>query len=165
MKYYADKINKEMFKDIVAFSISEPGAMGPNDMTFYKKNGDSFVVDYKREKTSYEKIKECFPSLNGCYWNGPMKDELATAFTIVIGGSENDRGTKVPNGYRHMYLDFGNHLAVKEEFYSAVKDIFKGKTNVDIAFNWNDILDKANFLSQIDDISKVYYEQKRQMEI
>ena len=30
-------MNKKDFEDIVMFSVSEPGAMGPNDMTFYKK--------------------------------------------------------------------------------------------------------------------------------
>ena len=40
---YAELLEKEMFDDIVVFSVSEPGAMGPGGvMTFYKKMGSVF---------------------------------------------------------------------------------------------------------------------------
>lgn len=151
MNGYVNKINKEMFEDIVAFSMSEVGAMGPNDMTFYKKNGESFNVDYKNEETSYEKLKECFPSLVGCYWNGPMRGEKIHPSTVVIGGG--GRETTVPDGYRHMYLDYGNHLAVKEELYDSVKDILKDKNNCEITFEWCDFLDEVDFAHRIDELS------------
>lgn len=57
---YKSVIKKKDFEDIVVFSVSEPGAMGPNDKTFYKKTGKSFSVDYKNEITPYSKIKEFF---------------------------------------------------------------------------------------------------------
>ena len=46
---YKTIIKKEDFEDIVVFSVSEPGAMGPNDMMFYKSNGESFSIDYQNE--------------------------------------------------------------------------------------------------------------------
>ena len=33
-------MNKNDFENIVVFSASEPGAMGPKDMTFTRKAGD-----------------------------------------------------------------------------------------------------------------------------
>ena len=44
---YVDVLKEDMFKDIVLFSFSEPGAMGPGGiMTLYKKTGESFSVNY-----------------------------------------------------------------------------------------------------------------------
>ena len=156
-------MNKKDFEDIVVFSVSEPGAMGPNDMTFYKKGGESFVIDYKSEETPYSELRECFPLLKECYWNGPMKSDSASAFTIVIGGSEDDKETHVPEGWRHIYLDYGNHLAVKQELYYEVKSILadnyrEGKTNCDVTFNWVEMLDEVKFGERIDEIEKAYHE-------
>ena len=58
---YAELLEKEMFDDIVVFSVSEPGAMGPGGvMTFYKKNGECFSVDYLSETTPYASIINLF---------------------------------------------------------------------------------------------------------
>lgn len=56
--------------------MSEVDAMGPNDITFYKANGSSFSVDFKPEGM-YAKLKEVFPLLCECYFDGPMKNEKA----------------------------------------------------------------------------------------
>ena len=151
-------MDQEMFKDVVVFSMSEPGAMGPNDMTFYKKNGKSFSVDYKDEKTSYTKIKEWFPALNGCYWNGPMSTEAASVTTIKIGGS--GRETAITSGWAHIYLGFGNHLVVKREFYQEMRTLFQEYDNCDITFGWPEILDKNKFSERIPEIEKAFYRQE-----
>lgn len=87
--------------------------MGPNDMTFYKRNGKSFSLDYMSEDTSYSQIKEVFPVLKDCYFDGPMKREMLMSKTMIIGGSPDDRETCVADGWKHIYLDVGNHLIVK----------------------------------------------------
>lgn len=143
--------------------MSEAGAMGPNDMTFYKKGGESFAIDYKSEETPYSELRECFPLLKECYWNGPMKSDSASAFTIVIGGSEDDKKTHMPEGWQHIYLDYGNHLIVKKELYYEVKRILadnyrEGKTNCDVTSNWVEMLDKVKFGERIDEIEKAYHE-------
>lgn len=47
-------INEDMFKDIVLFSVSESGAMGLSSiMTFYKKTGESFSVNYLSDITPF----------------------------------------------------------------------------------------------------------------
>lgn len=158
---YVEKLNEKMFEDVIIFSFSELGAMGPNDMTFYKKNGESFSVDYKTEDTPYALLKELFWTLKECYWNGPMRNESAAFHTIVIGGSLNDKETRVANGWRHIYLDVGNHLAVKKEYYSAVREIFTDRDNCDITFSWTKMLETANFHQKIESIEKAFYEQQK----
>ena len=158
---YVKELNKELFDDVIIFSFSELGAMGPNDMTFCKKNGERFSVDYKSENTLYSALKEVFPVLKECYWNGPMRNESAAFSTIVIGGSSNDKETRVANGWRHIYLDVGNHLAVKKEYYSAVKEIFAGKDNCDITFSWIEMLETANFHQKTESIEKAFCEQQK----
>lgn len=160
-----DKLDRNMFVDVVVFSFSEPGAMGPNDMRFYKSNGETFEVDYKSEETPYSMIKELFPVLRYCYWNGPMRKETAASRTMVIGGSLDDRETCVADGWRHIYLDYGNHIAVKRELYYAVKDILYGKDNCDITFQWSDMLTEASFTKRIDEHIRAYYEQEEKDEI
>lgn len=152
-------INEDMFKDIVLFSFSEPGAMGPGGiMTFYKKTGESFSVNYLSDVTPYAELKRVFPALQECYWEGPMRTNPAAARTFIIGGSPEDRETSIPKGWRHIYLDFGNHLTVKKEVYQAVREIFKGKDNCDITYEWTRLLEEAEFVSKICELEEAYHE-------
>ena len=161
MKNHMNEINAEMFEQIIIFSLSEPGAMGPNGhMTFLNKSGKHFTVDYTYEGTSYQKIKELFPELRAYRWFGPMKSEMLAAPTIVIGGSADEPETKVAEGWKHIYLDYGNHLAVKEEYYSEVKKLFLDKENRDITFYWPEMIVSSNFIARLDDIELAYHEQK-----
>jgi len=159
-----DYLQKENFKDIIAFSISEPGAMGPHDMTFYRENGLNFRVNYL-EDGNYEKLKELYPALQGCYWDGPMKNELASLFTVVIGGSPEDRSTTIPEGMKHIYLDFGNHLVVKEEFYYSFKEFFSGVSNADIMYRWTDYFDEVVSTGKLDEVRLAYFKQKERDEM
>lgn len=148
---------KEVFEDVIAFSMSEPGAMDPHNMTFLKSNGEFFYVDYMFEDT-YSILKEAFPALKECYWNGPMRSEAAAVTTIVIGGEGQE--TRIPRGWRHIYLDFGNHLPVKEALYGEAREILQGKDNCEITFDWVKILSAAGFTGKIDEISEKYYKQR-----
>lgn len=159
------KLKKEYFDDVIVFSFSEPGAMGPNNMRFYKRNGEWFEVDYLSEETPYSMIKEYFPVLKECYWNGSMRNETAAISTIVIGGSSDDRETRVAEGWKHIYLDYGNHLAVKKELFYAVKDAFYKKNKCEITFEWSDILNQAGFSKNINEIENDYYEQEKKDKI
>lgn len=154
-------LKKENFEDVIVFSFSEPGAMGPNDMTFYKADGESFIVDYKTAEMPYSLLKEVFPVLKDCCWNGPMKNKSAHTNTIVIGGSPTDKETCVANGWRHIYLDYGNHIAVKSEYYFAIKAIFSDYENCDITFKWTSILNDKHFPANVESIKLAYLEQKK----
>lgn len=148
------RLTKEMFENIVAFSFSEPGAMGPNDMSFYTRNGESFTVEYLSHETPYELLKELFPILQQCYWNGPMRGDRLSSNMIIIDSLAENRGTCIPEGFKHLYLDFGNHLVIKEEYYDEVKGILAGKSNCEITFNWTDFLEEAKFSKKMDEIEK-----------
>ena len=157
---YVGVIKEDMFKDIVLFSFSEPGAMGPGGiMTFYKKTGESFSINYLSDITPYAELKRVFPTLQEGYWDGPMRTDPAAARTLIIGGSPEDRETCIPKGWCHIYLDFGNYLTVKKEFYRAVREIFKGKDNCDIMCEWTRLLDEAKFASKICELEEVYHEE------
>ena len=160
MVNYIKELNKKLFEDVIVFSFSEVGAMGPRDMTFYTKKGESFSVDYMSGETPYSMLKEYFPALAECYWSGPMRNESATLTTIVIGGSSDDKETCVAKGWKHIYLDVGNHIAVREEYYTAIKDIFTGKDNCDITFSWVDMLNESGFYQKAEMCAKAYNEQK-----
>lgn len=159
---YVELLEREMFTDIVAFTFSEPGAMGANGMmTFYRKTGESFTVNYLSDETLYGKIKELFPELNECYWNGPMRTDPAALRTIVIGGSTDDKETTIPKGWRHIYLDFGNHLTVKAEIYAFVKELFRNEDNCNLLISWTRILDEAEISSKIPDLEVSFDKQKK----
>lgn len=154
------ELTKELFKDIIAYRLSEPGAMGPaRTIEFLKRTGESFEIDYGQEETSWEKVKENFEEINGCIFNGPMKNEVASSNTIIIGMSENEENayTKIRPGWKHFYLDFGNHLVVKNEYYLEFRDIFKGVENIDRTFDWIKIIHKTDFFKRIDLIEKEFY--------
>lgn len=71
------------FEDVVAFSVQESGAMGPNDIGFFMKDGRAFRLDYKSEETSWSSIREWFPTIKECCFNGLMKNEMASVFTVL----------------------------------------------------------------------------------
>ena len=159
-----NKLTKEMFDGVIAFSFSEVGAMGPRGtMGFYTKSGKHFQVDYLSKETAYKKVKECFPTLKGCYWNGPMKNEFASLSTIVIG-ADSSESTRISEGYKHLYLDMGNHLCVQKELFRYVKNLFGDMRNSEITFAWEKILENAKIEEKVDDITASYRKQKEQDE-
>lgn len=145
--------------------MKKGGAMGPNDMTFYKRNGKSFSLDYMSEDTSYSQIKEVFPVLKDCYFDGPMKREMLMSKTMIIGGSPDDRETCVADGWKHIYLDVGNHLIVKKPFYFEIKQLFGEIENCELAFDWDKILNEKGFSNRVDEVEKAFLEQEKADEI
>ena len=113
------------------------------------------------EDTPYSKIKELFPTLTECYFDGPTKRERIMSRTIVIGGSPDDKETCVADGWKHIYLDFGNHLIVRKEFYYEIKELFSNTENHELTFAWDKILSKTDFCDRVDEIEKAYLEQEK----
>ena len=142
------------FEDVVAFSVSEPRAMGPNDIGFFMKDGRHFRLDYKTDETPWSSIREWFPTLQKCFFNGPMKTESASLVTIVIGGGDNDKETHVAPGWKHWYLDFGNHLVIKEQYYNEIKELIGSNENIDLTFGWEGLLSKTDFVERADAIQE-----------
>lgn len=154
------ELTKELFKDIIAYRLSEPGAMGPaRTIEFLKRTGESFEIDYGQEETSWKKVKENFEEMNRCIFNGPMKNEVTSSNTIIIGMSENEENayTKIRPGWKHFYLDFGNHLVVKNEYFLEFRDIFKNVENIDRTFDLVKIIHKTDFFKRIDFIEREFH--------
>ncbi len=128
------------FEDVIAFSVSEPGAMGPNDLTFFREDGSYFRLDYNTEKTPWSRIREWFPMLKECCFNGPMRKDPASAETVVIGDDGKSRETRVPKGWKHRYLDYGNHLVIRDFCYSGIMPLLEGYDNAELTFDWAQIL-------------------------
>lgn len=87
-----------MFKDIAFFTLAEPGAMGVgNLMEFITAEGEEFSLFFS-EEMPYSKVKEYFPALDDCYWNGPESDESCrTEFVFYLSKDErNFKHTKPP---------------------------------------------------------------------
>ena len=57
------------------------------------------------------------------------------------------RRRKVPEGWKHVYLDVGNHLAIKNEYYEKAMNILKNYSNIDITFGWEKLLLDGGFIS------------------
>lgn len=158
------KYSSKDFEDVVAFSVSEPGAMGPNDIGFYMKDGTYFRLDYKSNETPWSSIREWFPTIKECYFNGPMKTELASLFTVVIGGGDNDKETHVAPGWKHWYLNYGNHLVIKEPYYREIRSLIGENKNADLTFAWEKLLAKTDFVERADTIQEEYWKQKEEDE-
>lgn len=160
---YTEMLTKEMFENIVAFSFSEPGAMGANgNMTFYRESGDCFTIDVLSNATSYSKVKEMFPLLKAYFGEeGPMRTESAAMRTIVIGGSLDDKETCIAKGWRHIYLYFAHHLTVIQEVYRFIIDILKEKANPEVTFRWTEILNEADFSAKIPELVTAFNEKRK----
>ena len=158
------KLTKELFEDVIIYRMSEVGAMGPaRTLECLKSNGEHFELEYLSEETPWEEIKKKFPGINGCIFNGPTRSEnmFSKKPTIVIGDDGTEKTTRVNSGWKHIWLDYGNHLVCKEEVYYELKDIIKDMDNCDITFSWIEKLKKAGFTNRLDKIVERYNIQKQ----
>lgn len=138
------EITKGMFENIIAMFVSEPGAMGPNTMKFMNSSGEVQRVPYTVGDT-YDNFREAFPLLKECRWDGPMANKKASTGEVKIGGDL--LKTRVPKGWKHLYLDFGNHLAIKDEYYDKAMEVLDSNPNIDITFDWDKLLLNGGFIN------------------
>ncbi len=84
--------------DIAAFSFAQPGAMGePGGVEIIDAQGWFYHTNYCYGDISYEQLLEVVPVLKDC--------------KIGIAGQQ------VPEGWKAVYLGFGNHLTIKADYY------------------------------------------------
>ena len=119
------------FKDVIIFAFAEPGAMGAGGIIeLFTDKGEYFDFRYLSEETPYREIKEAFPVLKDCRFNGPMAARPANATQEIVFYTDADNmniKTRVAEGWRHIYMGFGNHLVIKheifDEFSEAISDL------------------------------------------
>lgn len=112
-------------KEILIFKFEEPLAMcvslGQSAGVVFVYEDEEVEKTYYnvfRDKESYIKLKEKFPILRDCYWNG--SDGEDTDFNeAVIRTSPGEGSTRVPKGYKHFYIGGGSHLVIREDKYDA----------------------------------------------
>ena len=115
-------INKALFKNVMFFSLAEPGAMGqPGAVIFYVKSGELYHFNYVCGDVDMSKVEKKFPVLAETHFG-------------VFGIN-----TTVPEGWHYVYLGMGNHLLIKDEVYEAFRDVFAQDTPPEIYYqNWID---------------------------
>lgn len=134
------ELNKKLFEDVVIYSMAEPGAMGAYGMmAFVTETGEMFDLNYFDDDTKYSKIKDNFPALKDCYWNGPMAEQKRNGVIFYGDNPDSCKHTEITKGWKHIYMGFGNHLVVREDkyevFLNAINDL---KTEIEIYDKWMD---------------------------
>lgn len=112
-------------KEILIFKFEEPLAMcvppgQDGSAVFVYEDGEVDKAYYNvfQDEESYNKLKEKYPILRDCYWNGP--DEEDTDFNeVALKTSPGEGRTRVPKGYKHFYIGGGSHLVIREDKYDA----------------------------------------------
>ena len=142
------KLTKDLFKDVIAYIFSEPGAMGsPGDVEFINSDGTTFVVCYMSSESSWDNLKENFEEINRCKFNGPYKDALFYGDCIRIAGS-NDIVTTINAGWRELCFDSGNHFVCKEEYVQIFIDLFMGMESYEIICNGVNMIQESNYFKK-----------------
>ena len=132
------KYTKKMLKDIAIFTLAEPGAMGMgNLMEFITAEGKEFSLFFS-EEMPYAKVKELFPALDNCYWNGPeLGESCRTEFVFYADRDErNFKHTKSPENHTHLYEGFGNHICIRKDYYPVVEPIIRDLIEKNELVNW-----------------------------
>ena len=89
--------------DIVAFLFAQPGAMGdPGGVEIIDAQGWFYHTNYCYNGVSYDQLTEIVPILKDC------------KIGIV--------GQQVPEGWKAVYLGFGNHLIIKADYYDKFEE-------------------------------------------
>lgn len=149
-----EEITLELFEGVVIYTIAEPSAMGAHClMEFVKENGECFSLFYNSidsGKITYADIKSKFPALEGCFWNGPMPDEKTDGEVVLFvnDDTKNKNMTRVAKGWKHIYTGCGNHLLIKETFFSIFnKYISQYESPVEIYCSWQKHID--DFINEL----------------
>ena len=136
-------MNKERFNNVVMYSLAEPGAMGWGGyMNFVTDEGNYLTINYLSEETPWEDVKKCFPELKGCCFNGPMENEKTSGeilLYLLLDESTTNMKTRVNEGWKHIYMGFGNHLVVRADHYERFSKEISNLTSEEIYEKWFEI--------------------------
>lgn len=105
------------------------------------------------DKFTYSDIKSNFSALEGCFWNGPMRDEKTDGEIVLFTNDDERNGniTRVANGWKHIYTGCGNHLLIKDIYFPIFnKYISEYESPVEIYCSWQKHID--DFIKEITSI-------------
>lgn len=141
-----NELNAKMFEDVVVFSFSEKGSRLEYEMIFYTKRCKYFRLNYTSKETPYKKICKMFPVLTECNWNVMEKKDKTDT-------SPNARAERVaPVGWKHIFLDSGYHLIVKEEYYELLNNILGKREKLNVMLFWPEIIYEYAFPCDVSEV-------------
>ena len=122
------KLEKDLFDDVIAYIIGEPGAMGANGIIeCLNSTGEVFHICYLDEETSWEKIKECFDGING--FNGPDRKSFFSTNILVLGDDD------IVTTIKEAIQDFGGEggkIGFHFYGYNEKKNLYQGEMRMDL---------------------------------
>lgn len=154
------ELTKKLFEDVVAYIISEPGAMGAaGSIECLKKDGKIFSFSYLDEETSWEKTKECFDGINGCTFNGPHSKTFYKENLFIFGGDDGIV-TRIKPGWKEIAFDAGNHFVCKKVYSRGFIEFFTGMEPYKIILHGMNKIKKEHFYEKLNDIENAFYRQE-----
>jgi len=129
----ADSLNKEMFDNVLFFSLAEWGACGaPGEMIVINKEPAAYSMQSVYGDVDYMDVEKLFPVLGQC------------RFKMFGFDSE------VPEGWHYVNLGLGNHLIVADEIYDEFQRLTKDcKETYEYYAAWQDAAREAVGLPDI----------------
>lgn len=118
----AKSLNKDIFEDVLFFSIAEGGAMGvPGEMIVVTKSPAAYALESFYGDVDVRDVEKIFPVLEQCRFG-------------IFG-----QDSEVPEGWNYVNLGMGNHLIVADEVYDEFKKLTKNcKRAVEYYGAWQD---------------------------
>lgn len=101
-----NSFNKETLDNISFFQFAEGGAMGdPGGIIIITDDGSTYHANYCYGGLKWETVKAAFPVINDCHFG-------------LFGYN-----STVPKGWVYICLGMGNHLIVREDYYTKFEPL------------------------------------------
>ena len=144
-------LTPENCSGIVAYYLSEPGAMGwTADILLIRKDGSITPYNYGIEG-GWEMLTEAFEGIRGCRFLGPAPDSVIPGGTVRFVGIDNieNKITKVNPGWRQFCSSYGHHLICREEYIDVFKRLFDGMDSMSIIIDGPEKLEQCDLAGEI----------------
>ena len=118
-------LKKNIFSDIMFFSLAEGGAMcEPGGVFFFDKKGQTYHFNYVFGDADMGKVEKLFPVLADCEFGMFGLD------------------SKVPEGWKYVNLGMGSHLIVNDVVYLKFTEILGDEEEPSVVYGrWVEIAD------------------------
>jgi hypothetical protein len=115
-----EDLHRSLFWDVVFIMFAEPCAMiCGGDFRFITRDGKFYGFNYLQDDIELKHIRELFPD---------FRDFCFGAF---------GKNTRLPMGWKYLYLGVGRHLAVEESVWPEFEEQLLDCQNAfEVAANW-----------------------------
>ncbi len=127
--------------DIIAFVLTEPGAMGMGGLFACITNKKEYAeYNYVNGDISYLELCQLFPIINKCVFNGAMPFDVVQDDGVIITNNANRKSTYVPEDWKHIYMKYGRHLVIREEYYDGLTCAVDISDYRYLIKHWNEVI-------------------------